>query len=190
VNEIHLIRSQLRVECDRAGAVAQACAGALAGADPQALAAGSALAELHQAGVEYLACVLAWFDERDRRLRDLYARRPADDPGRRSVEKMLTGGGNSLEALERLESVAGNPAGENGDASRSRHERWQKFSRFFTGPWKAQRDAIDQLLSSSPRVADWRVVAGINADSILEERRRYARFRQRLPAGTAATAGL
>jgi hypothetical protein len=178
LNEIHLIRSQLGIERERTGAVAQACAGALAGADPRAFAAGSALAEFHQAGVEYLACVLAWFDERDRRLRELYARRPADDPERRSVDKMLAGGGNSLEALERLESVAGVP------------ERWQEFSRFFAGPWQTRRDAIDRILSSGLRVADWRVIAGIDADSILEERRRYARFRQHLPAAMAATAGL
>jgi hypothetical protein len=191
VNEIQLIRSQLGAERDRACAVAGACAGALAGADAQRLTSGSALAGFHQAGVEYLTCVLAWFDERDQRLRQLYARLPDDDPDRRAVERILAGGGGSREALERLKSVAANTASENGDRSRSGgHERWQEISRFLAGPWKAQRDAIEQMLSSHPRVGHWRAVAGVNADSILEERRRYACFRQHLPQGRAAPAGL
>jgi hypothetical protein len=189
VNEIQLIRSQLDAERERAAAVAHACAAALAGAGPQSLASASALEEFRQASVAYLACVLGGFVERDRRLGELYARRPADDPERRSVETLLAGAGSSREALERLERAAGHSAGAPDDAShRGRQERWQDLARFFSGPWKARREAIEQRLAPNPRVADWRVVAGMDADSILEERHRYARVRQHLPAGTAAPA--
>jgi hypothetical protein len=188
MNEIQLIRSQLGAERDRAGAVALACAGALAGADAQSVAA--RLAAFRQASVEYLTCVLGWFEERDQRLRELNARRPVDDPERRCLEQLLAGAGSSREALERLERVAGSRAGDGATGARGRPEQqWQEFARFIAGPWKARRDAIEQRLSSRPRTADWRAVAGIDADSILEERRRYAQVRQHLPAGAAATAG-
>lgn len=190
MNEIHLIRTQLRAERERVGAVARACAAALAGTDPQTLAPGSAPEELRQASAEYLACVLEWFEARDERLRELYARRPSADPERRSVEKMLGGGGSSREALERLERAAGRAASETDDSSGSRQElRWQELARFIAGPWTGRREAIERALSSNPRVADWRAIGGIDADSILDERRRYARVRQHLPPGTAAPAG-
>jgi hypothetical protein len=32
-------------------------------------------------------------------------------------------------------------------------------------------------------VADWRIVGGVDADSVLEERARYARVGDHLPAG-------
>ncbi len=190
MNEIQLIRNQLIAERERAGVVARTCIAALAGADPRILTPGAALEQLRQASVEYLTCVLAWFEERDERLRERYAQLPADDPDRRSLEQMLGGGGSSREALERLERAAGHSAGESDDAPGSRPgQRWQEFARFFAGPWTGRREAIERVLSSNPRVADWRAIGGMDADSILEERRRYARVRQCLPPGTAAPAG-
>jgi hypothetical protein len=189
VNEIQLIRSQLSAERERATAVAHACAAVLAGAGPQNLPSGATLEEFRLASVEYLACVLGGFVERDRRLGEVYARLPADDPERRSVERILAGGGSSREALERLERAAGNSAGgSDGGSRRGREERWRDFARFLSGPWKARREALEQRLASNPRVADWRAVGGMDADSILEERRRYARVRPHLPAGAAAPA--
>jgi hypothetical protein len=181
VNEIQLIRSQLNAERERAVAIAQACARAPAGATPPSPVGDAAIAAFHEAGLAYLTRVLAWFDERDQRLKELYARLPADDPDRRSLERIVTDGGSGRDAVGRL----------NGNGSRARrHEHWQEFSRFLSGPWKTRRDAIDRLLSSNLRVADWRTVAGIDADSILEERRLYAQVRPHLPPGAAATAGL
>jgi hypothetical protein len=51
--------------------------------------------------------------------------------------------------------------------------------------WSARRDAIDALLAASPRTTDWRLIAGIDADSILEERQRYARVSAALPGGAS-----
>ncbi len=187
MNEIQLIRSQLNAERERAAAVARACAAALAGADPQAVAGSAVLEEFRDACVDYLGCVLAGFGGRDQRLRELYARRPAGDPDRQALEHVLAGGGSSGEALERLESAVLRAPGAAGHESRSRgQERWQEFARFFAGPWDTRREAIDQMLSANPRVADWRVIGGIDADSILEERRRYQRVRQHLPPGAVA----
>jgi hypothetical protein len=165
VNEFQLILHQLRAERERAVAIARACATA----EPQSPGAGPTLEEFRQAGVEYLACVLAWFEERDQRLGERYALRPSDDPDRRAVERILSGGGGSREALGQLE-----------------HGRWQEAVRLLAGPWQARREAVEEQLAANPRIADWRAVGGLTADSILEERRRYARVRPLLPAGAAA----
>jgi hypothetical protein len=179
VNEIQLIRAQLDTERDRAGAVVQACARALASADLPTPAAGSAIAAFHRAALAYLTRVLTGFDARDQRLREVCVHLTVDDPDRsHSLEKVLAEGSSGREALARLESAV------------DRQELWQELSRFVTGPWKTRRDAIDRALASRLRVADWRAIAGVDADSILEERRLYAQVRQHLPPGMAATAGL
>lgn len=157
MNEAQLIRGQLGVERERAAAVAQACA-SVSGSEG-----------FRRACLEYLTCVLAWFEGRDQRLGERYAQLPADDPDRHSVERILAAGGSSREALEPLE-----------------RGRWQDAARFLAGPWTARREAIEQTLASNPRVADWRAIAGLDADSLLEERRLYAHVREHLPAGTAA----
>jgi hypothetical protein len=155
VNEIQLIRSQLRAERERAGAVGQACAAA-------------DLEAFREASRDYLACVLGWFEERDGRLRERYEQRPRDDPERLAIEGILAGAGSSHEALERL--------GQG---------RWPEVARVLAGPWTVRRTAIEERLAANPRVADWRAIGGLTADTILEERRRYARVRQQAPAGTA-----
>jgi hypothetical protein len=192
VNEIREIRRQLNAERDRAIAIAEACARAPAGAHPPSPVSDAAIAAFHEASLAYLARVLAWFDERDQRLTELCARLPVDDPDRCSLENLLGDDGSGREAVRRLESAAPSPPpGENGNGCGSRRqEHWQEFYRFLGGAWKTRRDAIDRLLSSNLRVADWRMVAGIDADSILEERGLYAQVRQHLPPGSAATAGL
>ena len=51
-----------------------------------------------------------------------------------------------------------------------------------------RRDALEALLASNPRITDWRTVGGIDADGILEERRRFAGVRDALPAGVTLDA--
>jgi hypothetical protein len=131
-------------------------------------------------------CVLAWFEERDQRLTDLWDTRPTPaDEGQRTLEAALASPGRSREALEKLEAaLARMPA----PAADSRaQESWREFAQFFNSVWSARRDAIEAWLSANPRTTDWRVIAGIDADSILEERHRYARVRAALPAGAALT---
>lgn len=165
MNEIQLIRGQLSVERERATTVVQAVAAALAGAGA---ASGEALGELRRTSADYLSWVLTRFEERDQRLRQRYAQRPGDDPDRRAAEGLLADGGGSAGALERLGQ-----------------ERWPDLARFLTGPWRQRREAVERLLAGNPRVADWRAIGGVDADSILGERQRYARVLQHLPPGAA-----
>ena len=174
MNEIQLIRGQLTAERMHAGAVVDACAMAARSA-PQELRLG----EFAHACVDYLVRVLAWFEERDQRARDLARGRPGGVAAARALEEALTRPGRSREALAMLERAvaAGSPAAA--DAA----GLWEDFARYFDGVWSVRRDAIDARLAEELRPAEWRTVAGIDADSILEERRRFERVRAMLPAG-------
>ena len=188
MNEIQLLRTQLATERAHASAVAEACAGTL-GRAPSPLVGGSPLRQFLQASVDYLVCVLAWFEERDQRLTDL-ARALPDAPERRALEEALARPGRSREALAKLEAAcagslaAAAPASAGGVATQ---RGWEEFTQYFNGVWSPRRDALEALLAANPRPGDWRAVCGIDADSILEERRRYAQACSRLPPGTALT---
>lgn len=170
MNEIELLRNQLATERRRVREIAGACAALLGAPAPRAGAAPEALSA---ASTEYLGCVLDWFDRRDERLGELYARLPAGDARGRALAA-LGPGGRGREALERL---AGSGAAR---------ERWQAFARFIDDAWDARRGTVEALLASNPRVADWRAIAGIDADSICQERALYARFRAALASGAAS----
>ena len=160
MNEIELIRNQLRAERSRAIEVAAAVAAAQAyrsvppaaegAAAPSALAAN----DLRAAATDYLVFVLTRFEERDQLLLE------------RSPSLALSGmPGASREALSRLEIALGSEA----------PQPWGDFLAFIDGPWRARRDAFDSVLEGNPRVPDWRAVSFVDADSILDERARYAR---------------
>ncbi|HXY95818.1 MAG TPA: hypothetical protein VEH00_02510 [Steroidobacteraceae bacterium] len=154
MNEIELLRNQIATERRHVREIASACAAAHAG-EP-ARPADAALEALRTACSDYLGCVLEWFDRRDQRLGELYPRHPAAD---------------SRTALESLKQAGPAPA------------TWQALAAFINGPWDAQRAAIDALLATNPRVADWRAFCGIDADSVWRERMLYARVRAALPSG-------
>ena len=171
MNEVELLRNQLVTERRHVREVVSACATAPAGAPAHP---GNAAPEaLRAACAEYLGCVLGWFDRRDRRLDELYALRPVADPGRTALAALGIAG-HSREALERLKQAGPAPG------------TWQSLAAFINGPWDARRGAIEALLASNPRVADWRALAGIDADSVSEERALYARVRAALRPGNAA----
>jgi hypothetical protein len=154
VNEIQLIRAQLATERAHALVVASACAAASAGA-----------VDLRAAGLDYLLCVLGWFEARDRRLTELLrARLDAGDGARRGLEAVLAQPGASGEALEKLEATEGHAS-----------VGWQAVAQFVGTVWGPRREAIEALLAGITRPADWRAIARIDADSILEERRRFER---------------
>jgi len=187
VNEIQLLRNQLATERERASAVANACASALERAAGNTVPSGSPLEQFRRACVDYLVCVLAWFEERDQRLADLaHARLEPDDRARRALEEVLARPGRSREALEKLAAAIAGTSAADGDGGP--HQSWRDFAHYFNSVWDARRAALDALLAPNPRVADWRLVAGIDADSILAERQRYARVRALLPAGATLAA--
>jgi hypothetical protein len=176
MNEIQLIRGQLSAESTRAAAVAQACLHALEHETVKTRAA-APVPEFRNACVEYLVRVLAAFDERDQRLGDLLRAQPTgDDVPRRALESALALQGCGREALEKLESAYREQA-----VAPAQHA-WRAFVQYLQEVWKARRDRIDQLLAANNRVTDWRAIGGIDADSMLQERRGYARVCALLPA--------
>jgi hypothetical protein len=180
MNEIQLIRHQLALERAHLAAVANACADAKQHEAGEG-ATGASLGQFRRACVEYLACVLAWFEERDQRLTELLQTRfGPSDAARGALEEVLARRGRSREVLERLEVACAGaiPAGSIG-----RHQGWREFAEFFNGVWSTRRDALDALLSTDVRATDWRTFGGIDADSILEERRRYAQVCAQAPPG-------
>jgi len=180
MNEIQLIRQQLDTEREHAGTAARACAAALGRAGAQAPESGSPLEAFRQACVDYLVCVLAWFEERDRRLGALINTYGPEHPTRDALDEALARRGRSRDALEKLEA-----AFAQGPDAQAPKNLWVEFAHFLDGPWSSRRDALDALLASNPRPAEWRQVSGIDADGILEERARYARIGKSLPAGVS-----
>ncbi len=188
MNEVQLIRNQLALERAHAAAIANACATALQG-DAGAGPASDALAEFRRACVDYLACVLAWFEERDQRLTDLIAARfSATDPARREFEEVLARGGRSRDALAKLEAACATGTAGVASGAAARQHGWREFAGYFDRVWSTRRDALDALLSSNSRASDWRALGGIDADSILEERRRYAAVSAQVPPGVTLLA--
>ena len=175
MNEIQLIRAQLEVERERAQAIAATCTSALAQAAPASLSSASPLEQFRQACVDYLVCVLAWFEERDRRLAGLLDRYDPHDPAREALDAALGRPGRSRDALEKLEAAFAAPTGG--------AERWQEFAHYVSGPWSARREALEALLGAGGRTLEWRTVSGIDADAMLEERSRFARVNATLPPG-------
>src|SRR5207237_9281131 len=139
MNELQLIRAQLTTERQDASTVASAGATGLGRRNAVALSSGSSLEEFQQACVDYLVRVLAWFEERDQRLTDLWHARPtAADAGRRTLEDTLASPGRSREALEKLAAaLACAAASPDSRAQESRRE----FAQFFHSMSGARRDA-------------------------------------------------
>ena len=157
MNELDLIRNQLTAERQHAADIARN--GTRVG----------------QAQIDYLLFVLARFEERDRILTDVYhSRFPATDPARPPLDALFGGPGTSHEALAMLESALSATAVV-GDAQTGNIRGWNEFVTYLEGPWCARRDAIDALLQQNVRIADWRAISFVDADSIVKERALYAR---------------
>jgi hypothetical protein len=173
VNEIQLIRAQLNTERLHVNAVAQACAAAPGAAQGRALPASAAL-ELRAAATDYLLCVLGWFDARDQHLIELLRTRTGgDEPARHALQRALAQPGSSHEALAPHNNAGALPV------------TWPAWAQFIQTVWNPRREAIDALMTAITRPADWRTIAGIDADSILDERRRFERVRAACPPGEA-----
>lgn len=147
MNEIELIRTQLATERMHLREIAAASIGP-----------GDGVARR-----EYLAQVLGWFAARDERLGQLLP--VPDGSARAALAEALSAAGSSREALDRLPEAPGGSTQE-----------WRTFAHFVAGDWASRRGRLDELLAQEPLVT-WRAVAGIDADSVLEERALYARAR-------------
>jgi hypothetical protein len=170
MNELQVIRTQLANERAHARAVANALPMAGRGAAAEAFM---------RSCVDYLAWILTGFEERDQRLADVLRGSPGE-LDRRAVEAALARDGRSHEALTRLAAAFAQGTSENASS-----QRWQAFAQYFNDAWSARRSAIEAALASLARVEDWRAVSGIDADWILEERRRYAQIEAQCPVGVS-----
>lgn len=182
MNEIEIIRSQLGAEQSHAAEVANACAAAF-GSTGSLPASTEATALFREACVSYLVWVLARFEERDQTLSELIAARQAATGNAaaaasvRQLGSLVARSGTSREALARLEAALA--AGE----SEAALAAWQEFARFFNSAWAPRRAALERALAEHLNVTDWRAVCAIDADSILDERGRFARVATQLPTG-------
>ena len=150
MNEIEIMRGQLRLETEHALAAARAAAGAAG--------------HVRQACNAYLEWVLGVSAERERRLAELLDARPgAPEPVRRALAEALGAPGSSTEALARLR------------AARAEQRSWGELARFLDADWRRAREAIDAALAPHRRIADWRAALGLHAEGILRERELYAR---------------
>ena len=95
----------------------------------------------------------------------------------RELAALIGRSGTSREALSRLEAALAA-----GDTPAAR-ARWQEFAAFFDSAWAPRRLALERALAEHLAVADWRTVCAIDADFILDERRRFARVVAQLPPG-------
>jgi hypothetical protein len=177
MNEVELIRAQLSLERQHAAAVSHALSAAAAQEGNHLTAVGA----FREACVDYLAWVLSRFEEREQVFHDLVrTRMAAEDANRRAAEEVFALPGTSREALAKLEAAL-----RDGSDSRPGHgsRLWAEFLQFFDGAWRTRRDALDQLFARHARITDWRAMSAIDADSIFDERNRYARVRATLPVG-------
>lgn len=182
MNELEIIRSQLAIEQAHASEVANACAEAFGSADA-AHSSPEGNSPFRDACVSYLVWVLARFEERDQTLSELLASRESRvvageaAVGAREITGLVGRSGTSREALARLESALA------ADGAAAAGAAWREFARFFNSAWAPRRGALEDVLVRQLSVTDWRAVSAIDADSILEERKRYARLAAELPAG-------
>ena len=179
MNESEIIRAQLATERVHAAQVANACASVYGAAD-----AGEAHAPFRDASVEYLVWVLSRFEQRDQLLAELIEHSAPDSA--HSAEQtdlpaelatLSARAGTSRQALTRLEAALAAASPQTARAA------WQAFAQFFNAVWCPRRAAIENQFARLPRIAGWRAVCAVDADSILEERARYARVAAQLPPG-------
>ena len=179
MNESEIIRGQLATERIHAAQVANACVAAF-GAERDGAA--EPPAAFREASVSYLAWVLSRFEQRDQLLAELIERSGPDAGQREATVPPELGAlaardGTSRQALTRLENALAAAAPETARAA------WRAFGQFFNTLWCERREAIERHLARLPRIASWRAVCAIDADSILEERKRYAQVAEHLPSG-------
>lgn len=178
MNEVELIRAQLSVERQHAAAVSHALAASAESRVTDRTA--SSVDAFRQAGVDYLVWTLTRFEAREQAFRDLLqARFTPEDAHRRAAEAAFALEGTSRDALAKLASALN---------ARSDAALWTDYLRYFSGAWSTRRDELERVFESQAKVTDWRTVSGIDADSIFEERGRYARVRATLPAGVEVPA--
>jgi hypothetical protein len=179
VNELEFIRRQVSIERSHMAAVRSACAAALArdggtAPDPEFL----------EACARYLLFVVGRFNAQDQAHCDLLRPRldAADVEGRETIDDLRQALAASREAIGRLAAaVESRGAGTRDDSSFV--EALREYLGFHARVLATRRHSIHHLFDRHYGIAEWRLASAVDADSILEERERYARVVGCLPEG-------
>lgn len=186
VNELEFIRRQVSTERSHMAAVRSACAAALA--LPADERAGS---DFLLACASYLVFVVGRFNAQDQAHRDLLRLRLPTDAARDratldDLDRTLAASRKALDALaatlRRRETVPD----DSGDAALVAALR--SYLSFYSNVLAGPRHSLQHLFAAHYTIAEWRAASAVDADSILEERRRYARVADLLPGGIALAA--
>jgi len=178
VNELEFLRQQIATERGHMAAVRSACATALEQAgtppDPEFLG--------HCA--DYLVFIVARFNEQDRTHAGQIRPRldVGDDAGRRAIDDLLGALEQSRAAISRLATAAADWRGGRADDA-ALVAALREYLAFYASVLATRRHSLQPWFDAHYGIAEWRRAAGVDADSILEERERYARVADSLPEG-------
>lgn len=181
MNELEFIRRQVSTERSHMSAVRSACAAALAlpadhRPDVDVLAACA----------DYLVFSVGRFNSQDQAHCDLLRPRlPAAAARHRAtlddLEQTLAASRKALEAL-----AVALAALQDGTSTVSAFTAaLHSYLSFYSNVLARRRHALQPLFDVHYGIADWRIASAVDADSILEERERYARLSGLLPDGIA-----
>lgn len=199
MNELEFIRSQVSTERRHMGAVRTAATNVLA--QEGAAASESAQVEFLLACASYLVFIVQRFAAQDRaHCRLLRPRLPDNASTDRQtldeLEQVLDACDAEIAVLRG--AMQGGEMGESGDnvqLARSAQSAQDSISpqgliaalraylSFHANVLGSRRHALRHLFDAHYSIADWRATSSVNADSILEERARYARVQELLPEG-------
>jgi hypothetical protein len=184
MNEIEFIRTQVATERRHVEAVSSACAAAIDAMGRARPAEKAALEEFCETCAEYLVYVMARFRARDQvHYQLLYARLSPGNQEDRTLllhlEKTL---GAGRTGLLKLETALGERR-RNRISARDLAAVCQEYIGHLQETMGMRRDRIQSLFDRYYGVEEWRHSALVDADSILDERSRYARVQGKLPPG-------
>jgi hypothetical protein len=184
MNEIEFIRTQVATERKHVEAVSNACAAAVDAMGRARPAERAALEEFCETCADYLVYVMARFRARDQvHYQLLYARLSPGNQEDRALllhlEKTLAAGRTGLMKLE--SSLA--ERRKNRLTARDLATVCQEYIGHLQETMGMRRDRIQNLFDRYYGVEEWRHASLVDADSILDERARYAKVQAKLPPG-------
>lgn len=184
MNEIEFIRKQMETERRHIEGVAAACAVAIEQSMRARPLEKVALEDFCEACIDYLVHVMGRFRARDQvHYQLLYARLSPSSLEERTLlqhlEKSLNTGRTALAKLEHALAERR----RNRMTAKDLLTVCQEYLGFLNDAFGVRRDRIQALFDKHYGVDEWRHASFIDADSILDERARYARVQAKLPAG-------
>ncbi len=179
MNELEFIRNQVATERSHMAAVRGACAAALLQpADPPPDL------DFLVACASYLVFSIGRFNAQDQAHCELLRPRlpaTAADDQRTLADLEQTLAANRTAISQLATALAALQSGTGGEAGFSAALR--AYLSFYANELASRRHALRHLFDAHYGVAEWRRASAVDADSILEERDRYAQVAGRLPEG-------